>query len=589
MNKHKLPIGVSNFHKLVSNDYLFCDKTAMIADFLEKGDEVTLITRPRRWGKTLNMSMFQHFFSSEINGISTAGLFDDLKIGKLEGGRYVREHQGKHPVIMISFKDINADDFQGAYNAVYELILKVYSAYIYLLNSDKINAIQLNKLHIILSNQANQQQLEASLELLSQCLYQHHGKKVYILIDEYDTSLNKAYGNKLYLDAMVAFMRNLFSAALKDNTTLEKGLLTGILRISKDSMLSGLNNLETYTLLDEEYSAHFGFSEMEVSALFKAKDLSASMQEVRNWYNGYKVGNLVMYNPWSIISCINKSGRFDVYWVNTGNNNLIEQKVLTAHSEIKEQFEQLMRKESLVVSINRHIAFDILDKDDTSFWSLLLFAGYLTFETSHLSAYTSLYDCTVKVPNYEIWRLYSTFFQEWFVNQFERRRQYDSFLKHLVAGEVAAFVEQLSYFLRNSVSYFDTKQSNTLEGFYHGFVLGMLSSLGRTHYIRSNRESGLGRYDVLIIPKDGLKALLLEFKQVRKEEELETTAKLALQQIQTQAYHTELLQYPHIKEVIECGIAFSGKSVLAVYSTYDLAGKQSGDVMLTSRYGAQGE
>ena len=380
-------------------------------------------------------------------------------------------------------------------------------------------------------------------------------------------------------------MRNLFSNALKGNTALEKGLLTGILRVSKDSMLSGLNNLETYTLLDEAYSSHFGFSETEVSALFKATDLNTSMEEVRNWYNGYKVGNLVMYNPWSIISCINRSGHFDVYWVNTGNNNLIEQKVLTAHSEIKEQFEQLMRKESLVVSINRHIAFDILDKDDTSFWSLLLLAGYLTFETSHLSAYTSLYDCTVKVPNYEIWRLYSTFFQEWFVNQFERRSQYDSFLKHLVAGEVAAFVAQLSYFLRSSVSYFDTKQSKTSEGFYHGFVLGMLSSLGITYYIRSNRESGLGRYDLLLIPKkEGSKALLLEFKQAGKEEELESVAKLALGQIQAQAYHTELLQYPYVQEVVECGIAFSGKSVLSAYATYDLTGKQAGDVMLTNKY-----
>ncbi|TSJ81375.1 MAG: AAA family ATPase [Candidatus Cardinium sp.] len=381
----KLPIGVSNFHKLVSNDYLFCDKTNMIADFLEKGDEVTLITRPRRWGKTLNMSMLQHFFASEVNGVTTAGLFDDLAIGRLENGRYIREHQGKYPVIMISFKDVNADDFQGAYNAIYELILKVYSGYAYLLKSGKINEIQLERLHTILGKQANQQELKSSLELLSQCLYQHHGRKTYILIDEYDTSLNKAYGNKPYLNAMVAFMRNLFSTALKDNTTLEKGILTGILRVSKDSMLSGLNNLETYTLLDEEYSSHFGFSETEVSALFKAKDLVTSIEEVRNWYNGYKVGNLVMYNPWSIISCINRSGRFDVYWVNTGNNDLIKQLLLSASDSIKRQFEQLMQNKALTVPVDKHIAFDLLDRDETALWSLLLFAGYLTFQTSNLS------------------------------------------------------------------------------------------------------------------------------------------------------------------------------------------------------------
>ncbi|MEF2229277.1 MAG: AAA family ATPase [Candidatus Cardinium sp.] len=303
MNTHKLPLGVDNFQELAQEDYLFCDKTTMIAEFLGKGDKVTLITRPRRWGKTLNISMLHCFFASEVNGVSTAGLFDELAIGKIEGGSYLHQHQGKYPVIMISFKDVNADSFQGAYNAVYRLIIEIYSSYAYLLKSNKINEIQLGQLHTILNKQANQQQLEASLELLSQCLYQHHGQKVYILIDEYDTPLNKAYGNKEYLDAMVAFMRNLFSAALKGNTS--------------------------------------------------------------------------------------------------------------------------------------------------------------------------------------------------------------------------------------SASRFDTQLSKTSEGFYHGFVLAILASLDRTHYIRSNRESGMGRYDLLLIPKkEGSKALLLEFKQVRKEEELENASKLALDQIQ---------------------------------------------------------
>ncbi|MDD9140007.1 MAG: ATP-binding protein [Candidatus Cardinium sp.] len=584
----RLPIGVDNFQKLVSNDYLFCDKTEMIAEFLKKGDEVTLIARPRRWGKTLNMSMFQHFFASEVNGINTAGLFDDLAISKLDGGKYLEKHQGKNPVIMLSFKDVNADSFGGAYNAVYELISTLYESYAYLFNSDKVNKIQLNKLYRIVNNKANQQQLESSLKLLSQCLYQHHGQKVYMLIDEYDTPLNKAYGNEAYLKAMVEFMRNLFSAGLKGNITLERGILTGILRISKDSMLSGLNNLKTYTLLDQGYSSHFGFSEIEVQDLFTKQNLFTCLDQVKSWYNGYRVGNLVLYNPWSIISCLSEEGNFDVYWVNTGNNTLIEQKILVAHSDIKEQFEQLMRWESLDISINKHLSFDILDRDDTSFWSLLLFAGYLTFETSKLSAYTNVYDCRVKVPNYEIWRLYSTFFQEWFSNQFERKRQYDSFVKHLAAGDVLSFVEQLSYFLRRSASYFDTKKSNTSEGFYHGFVLGMLSSFGISHYIRSNRESGLGRYDLLLIPKkEGAKALLLEFKQVRKEEDLEDASKLALNQIQTQAYHTEILQYPHVKEVMEVGISFSGKSVVAAYATYDLVSKKIDSVMLTNRYGQE--
>ncbi|WP_339044699.1 AAA family ATPase [Cardinium endosymbiont of Tipula unca] len=580
----KLPIGVSNFQKLASGDYLFCDKTAMIAEFLSKGDEVTLITRPRRWGKTLNMSMLQHFFASEVNGVSTAGLFDDLEIGKLNGGSYLTTNQGKNPVIMISFKDVNAASFKGAYNAVYELILKVYSSYTYLLSSDTINEIQLKKLHTILSNQANQSQLENSLELLSQCLYQHHGQSVYILIDEYDTPLNKAYGNKSYLKSMVEFMRNLFSAALKDNDSLERGVLTGILRISKDSMLSGLNNLKTYTLLDQGYSHHFGFLEDEVSFFFKEKALTSSMEEVRSWYNGYKVGNLVMYNPWSIISCLSEEGRFDVYWVNTGNNDLIKQLIFSSSSGVKEQFEQLIQGETLTVSIDKHLSFDLLGTNENALWSLLLFAGYLKAVDVVFNTRNGLYDCKLAIPNQEVATLYNRFFEEWLINKFPSQSRYDTFIKCLLSGKVNEFIQDLNIYLFQSASFFDTTTGKRGESFYHGFTLSMLASISDSHYIRSNRESGLGRYDILIIPKNGPKALLLEFKYLHKSEELESSAKLALQQIQSQAYHTELLQYPHVQLVVEVGIAFSGKSVVAAYATYDLVHKQITPVALTDRY-----
>ena len=253
---YKIPIGVDNFHELVTGGYLFCDKTAMIAEFLSKGEKVTLITRPRRWGKTLHMSMLQYFLSAEIDGVSTAGLFDDLSIAKLEEGQYLNTHQGKYPVIMLSFKDVKADSFQGAYKKIYKLISYLYGTFEYLLKSEKINSVQLKSFHSIIDKSADQQDLEYSLKLLSECLYQHHSQRVYILIDEYDTPLNQAYGNPAYLESLVGFMRNLFSEGLKGNHALARGLLTGILRVSKDSMLSGLNNLETYTMLDEAYSSH---------------------------------------------------------------------------------------------------------------------------------------------------------------------------------------------------------------------------------------------------------------------------------------------------------------------------------------------
>ncbi|WP_339043919.1 AAA family ATPase [Cardinium endosymbiont of Tipula unca] len=580
----KLPIGVDNFHKLASGDYLFCDKTAMIAEFLSKGDEVTLITRPRRWGKTLNMSMLQHFFSSEVNGISTTGLFDDLKIGKLYNGHYIRTYQGQSPVIMISFKDVNASRFESAYHIIYGIISSLYGDFEYLLSSNKLNTIQVKEFKAILNRRAHQQQLEASLKLLSQCLYQHHGKKVYILIDEYDTPLNKAYGNQNYLDAMVQFMRNLFSAALKGNHALERGVLTGILRISKDSMLSGLNNLKTYTLLDQGYSHHFGFLEDEVSFLFKEKDLTSSMEEVRSWYNGYKVGNLVMYNPWSIISCLSEEGRFDVYWVNTGNNDLIKQLIFSSSSGVKEQFEQLIQGETLTVSIDKHLSFDLLGTNENALWSLLLFAGYLKAVDAVFNTRNGLYVCTLAIPNQEVATLYNRFFEEWLINKFPSQSRYDTFIKCLLSGKVNEFIQDLNIYLFQSASFFDTTAGKRGESFYHGFTLSMLASISDSHYIRSNRESGLGRYDILIIPKNGPKALLLEFKYLLKSEELESSAKRALQQIQSQAYHTELLQYPHVQSVVEVGIAFSGKSVVAAYATYDLVNKQAGDIILTNRY-----
>ena len=584
MSRYKLPLGVDNFHKLVTGGYLFCDKTAMLSEFLSKGDEVTLITRPRRWGKTLNMSMLHHFFAPEVNGISTASLFDDLAIGQIEGGKWVKEHQGQHPVIMVSFKDVHADNFQGAYDSIYLLLKKLYGSFEYLLKSDKLNSDERDEFYAILDRSANQQQLEQSLKLLSTCLYRHHGKRSYILIDEYDAPLNKAYGNPTYLNALVAFMRNLFSASLKGNNSLEKGVLTGILRVSKDSMLSGLNNLETYTLLDEDYSSHFGFDEEEVKDLLQNQDLSIDFEEVKSWYNGYRVGSRVMYNPWSILSCMNRSGKFDVYWVNTGNNDLIKQILMKSNSGIKRQFEQLMQGASIVVPIDKHLSFDLLDRNETAFWSLLLFAGYLKVEQRSLRPIGIAYDCTVRIPNEEVFRLYSSFFSEWFSEQFNSEIEYSSFLCHLVDGNVAEFIQELSVYLFNTASMFDVQGPRKSEGFYHGFVLAMLASLGHTHYIKSNRESGRGRYDVLIIPKKGEKAILLEFKHVRKEEELAERAKMALVQIQSQSYRSDLSHYPAIKEVVEVGIAFSKKYVQAACSVYDLVNKRAGLLHLTEPY-----
>jgi hypothetical protein len=393
-------------------------------------------------------------------------------------------------------------------------------------------------------------------------------------------------------------MRNLFSFCLKGNDSLERGLLTGILRVSKDSMLSGLNNLETYTMLDEAYSSHFGFNEEETKTLFERQGLLIDFDQVRYWYNGYRSGDFVVYNPWSILLCMNRRGHFDVYWVHTGNNDLIKRSVLNSGPGIKSQFEQLMQGHALSVPIDKHLSFDLLDTDETAFWSLLLFAGYLTQEKSSLSPDSDLYDCLGSIPNHEVFRLYSRFFKEWLSDKFSNRTQYESFLNHLISGNVPLFIQDLRDFLIQSVSVYDTHRKS--ESFYHGFVLGLIASLRSTHYVKSNRESGYGRYDVLIIPRaqpsllvnpvKGASPLLLEFKQVGKEEELENAARAALEQIQAQAYRTELLAYLYLTAVVEVGIAFSGKAVVAAYSVHDLINKQAvaEPVTLTSRYSEEG-
>lgn len=587
---HKIPIGVDNFHKIATGGYLFCDKTAMIADFLSKGEDVTLITRPRRWGKTLNMSMLHHFLAPEVDGISTAGLFDGLEIGKLEGGKYLKNNQGKYPVIMLSFKDVQASTFEGAIDKIRELIFLLFTSFAKeLLKSDHLLEEEKENFRLILSGKSNIAKLENSLLFLSKCLYQHHNQKVYILIDEYDTPLNQAYGNKEYLESLVKFMRNLFSSALKGNNFLERGLLTGILRVSKDSMLSGLNNLETYTLLDKEYSSYFGFSEEELKRLFhfgltKEGAIPLDFDAVKRWYNGYKVGNLVMYNPWSILSCINRSGSFDVYWVNTGNNDLIKQSLLRSSSAIKSKFEQLMQREALTVSIDKHLSFDLLGSSENSLWSLLLFAGYLKVVHAVFNTRNGLYDCALAIPNQEVSTLYNRFFEEWLSTKFPSQSRYDTFVRFLLSGKVNEFIQDLNIYLFESISFFDVNSGKQGESFYHGFVLAMLASISDRYYIRSNRESGFGRYDVLLIPKNGPKSILLEFKHVFKEEDLKNAANSALSQIQTQSYRTELLSYTYVKEVVEVGIAFSGKEAMAAYSVYDLINKQAGLVQLTDGY-----
>lgn len=564
----RIPVGVDNFAELVSNNYLFCDKTLMIKELLDRGDKVSLITRPRRWGKSLNMSMLHHFFSSTTSlGQNTLGLFDRLNIGRVDQGKYLN-YQGQFPVIFISLKDVNEPSFEQAIQKIGLLVQALYLEHRELLNSDRLNDSDKKLFQSIASNQVEMSTLEESLKILSRYLYRHHDQKVYILIDEYDTPLNNAYGK--YLDAMTAFMRNFLGAALKSNESLEQGVMTGIFRVSKNSMLSGLNNLETYTLLDDEYKHYFGFSESEVQSLFTQKNVAIKFDEVRNWYNGYKSGDLIVYNPWSIMSCLKRDGKFDVYWINTANSDLIKETMVNADPQTKSLFETLIHGKSIRLHIDKHVTFDTLKENPTAFWSLLLFAGYLRAESSSLDIQSGFYLCELTIPNQEVRTLYNRYMIEWFSAPIGMI-QYYSFLDHLIKGHVEKFTAALADYLLKAASIFDVG-NNQGESFYHGFVLALIASLNTSHFIYSNRETGRGRCDIMIIPRENNQHLgiILEFKHVKKDDDLGEAAQQALKQIENNHYPTEVKNHHHITQLLKIGIAFSGKSVLSAFEKVSL-------------------
>ena len=563
-----IPIGIDNFAKLVDKDnsYLFADKTLFVKAIIDDKSEVTLITRPRRWGKTLNMSVLHHFFASEVHGRPTQGLFDGLKIEAENEGAYMR-HQGQYPVIFISFKDVKENSYDEAINNIKKLIQELYREHEALLDSDKLREHDKELIKKYLNGSIDTQDLERAIRILSELLYKHHKKPVYILIDEYDTPLNAAYTT--HLDDMTRFMKNLFSAALKGNPYLKKGVMTGILRISKDSMLSGLNNVKTHTLLDDTtYHRYFGFTEEEVNQLFSDSEIALDteiQQQIKTWYNGYLINDLVLYNPLSIIQCIDHRGELRSYWINTADDSLLKNALLNASESAKEQFAALIEGQSTQASVGDTIHFHELSTNDTALWSLLLAAGYLTYDRKVLNR--TDYTCSLRIANQEVTGLYLDVFANW-LKQALGVNKYQSFMQDLVTGNIASFSEKLGNYLTRHTSGHDfTRESN-----YHTFVLGLLCSITDTHYLHSNLESGVGRPDVLLIPKDKDKdlAIILEFKYTKENQDQEKRAEQALEQIDVKHYQSFIEQYDYIKRILKMGVAFQGKSVFTFHRIDDL-------------------
>ena len=537
--KKSLPIGITNFQELIQGNYYFIDKTKLIEDILQDGSKVTLFTRPRRFGKTLNMSMLQYFWDIH-NAEANRKLFQGLHI---ESSPYFTE-QGKYPVIFLSLKDIKERTWEECKKEIKKWLSDLYDKYHFL--RDSFNQRDLKYFEDIWLEKEEGSYSNA-LKDLSKYLCQYYQKKVVILIDEYDTPIVSAYENGYYEEA-IAFFRNLYSAALKDNEYLQVGVMTGILRVAKEGIFSGLNNLSVYTVLDEKYSSSFGLTQEEVEQALEYYDLKDNFQEVKEWYDGYLFGNTEIYNPWSIINYLSKE-KIAAYWVNTSNNFLVYDLLEKANISIFEELEKIFQGKEICKTLDSAFSFQDM-KNPQEIWQLLVHTGYLKIERE---LENSRYALTI--PNQEI----QSFFEKSFLNRF--LGGVDIFYDMLLAlknQNMEIFEKKLQDILLTKISYHDIGKE---EKYYHNLVLGMMLSMSREYEIYSNQESGYGRYDISIEPKEKDKiAFILEFKLAKSEEELEKKAKEALLQIEEKRYDVGI-QKRGKQKIVKLGIAFCGKKV----------------------------
>ena len=566
-----ISIGKQNFASLRENDCFYIDKSKLIREWWESQDDITLITRPRRFGKTLNMSMLNCFFSNQYAGKKQ--LFEGLSIWNDEKYRIL---QGSYPVIFLSFASIKGSNYNDARDGIIMAINEAYSEHRYLLKSKELTEGE-RKCFEELDNYAKNPGVKEAvandticnaIKNLANCLYRYYGKKVIILLDEYDTPMQEAYLYG-YWDQFTAFVRSLFNATFKTNPYLERAMMTGITRVSKESVFSDLNNLNVITSTSQEYETSFGFTEEEVFTALDTLEMAEQKEIVKSWYDGFVFGNQKdIYNPWSITNYLDKK-QVRAYWADTSSNSLISRLIRKASAGIKEQMEELLQGKEIIVNFDEQIVFEQLNQDENAIWSLMLASGYLKAEQVEYRGLLREPWYHLKITNLETTAMFTNLFKSWF-NQ--SRTNYNQFIKALLKNDIDALNYYMNQITMATFSYFDVDGAeggkSEPERFYHGFVLGLIAEQTDIYEIRSNRESGFGRYDVMMIPKkrdNRYPAVIMEFKvrNAIKEVNLEASVQAARKQIEEKNYDAELLARGFKKEeILHYGFAFEGKKIL---------------------------
>ncbi len=554
--KKKLPIGLSDFKDMIEKNYYYFDKSELIENILEDGSIVKLFTRPRRFGKTLNMSMLKYFFDVK-NKEENKKLFEGLNISKSE----YFEKQGEFPVISISFKNYNKNDWESGFKSIKSTISDIYAKFEYLM--EHLNKRDLKKFEDIWLEK-DEGDWERSLLNLTKYVYEYYEKKVIVLIDEYDQPIINSY-IKGYYSETIDFFKSFYGSVLKDNEYLEMSVITGILRVAKENIFSGLNNLEVHTILDSEFTEYFGIMEDEVEEALKDFNLEYELEDVQKWYNGYLFGDTKVYNPWSIINFL-KKGRLRPYWVNTSGNGLIQLYLEKLKNEIFDEFSKLLNKESVLKRINDNMTFGNLEANfEKNIWNLFFHSGYLTLVEEYDEDEEGIY---LKIPNEEILKMFSEMFIEVY---FKDTNNFLDMTEALKNGDIKKFKLGLNKVLLENTGIFDVNGIYK-EQFYHGFMLGMILILKNEYEITSNGFAGKGRYDLLLKPKnvlEGKEGIIFELKIVnansdekfsgdKLKEKLEKECEVALNQIDEKEY-VSVLKNAGVERILKIGIAFFGK------------------------------